>query len=109
MTIITRFRGDTSPIVIEITDARTHVPLDLTGISAKLSVSTVANPTDAPDVFTLNGIATGPGVMSFPLTDQQANALVVSTLFYDLQLTDFNGKRLTVDKDEFRVVQDITK
>lgn len=112
MTVITRYRGDTYPIKIQIFNRQTRQPVDITGMSAILSVSTRQNPTASPDVFSSVGIPQSPtvdGVFHFPITASQANNLSIRTHYYDVQVTDAMGEVRTIEKDEFRVIQDITK
>lgn len=107
---IERTRGDTSPDVFTVTNAKTRSVVNLAGCSFKLTVSSVSEPTDATtQAYQLVGVITDPakGVVEFSPTEAQAN--LVGYYYYDIQMTDSYGKILTLVKDSYRFNQDITK
>ena len=108
MTIITRKRGDTYPIEILVTSE--DLPLDVSGCTFKLTVDPSKAPTvDTNNVIALTGtLITGEtGRVDFALTDEQADHL--GKYYYDVQMTDGDGKIRTIMADKFVWVQDITK
>lgn len=110
--IIQRFRGDTHPEKILLRNAITLQIVDLTGCTnIQLSVSNRQNPTDGIYLIQLNGSAPAPatGVVEFPYTQPQADLLAPGIYYYDIQLLDAQGKKFTVVKSEYRIVQDINK
>lgn len=107
---ITRYRGDTDPISMTITNNSTGSPANLTGSTVKLTTNTKANPTDSSTVlFQLTGISSDPltGVVEFMLSDTDADK--VGTFYYDVELTKNDGKKSTIVKGVIEFTQDITK
>ena len=108
---VTMYRGDSYPIVFTINDKTTRLPIDLTGGSVKLTVSSVENPPDATTkIFDIAGaLASDPktGVVTFSPT--VGNTSIAGSYFYDVQLTGADGSIRTVAKSTFVVLQDITK
>jgi hypothetical protein len=105
---ITRYRGDTYRIRIQARDKVTKAAVDLTGATAVLSVSSTLEPSSAPDVFTVAGVIPAPatqGIVDFEPPGNTAPGLY----YYDIQITDAQGKIRTLIKDEYEIVQDITK
>lgn len=105
---ITRFRGDTKPFKVLLSDA--SGPLDLTGCVVVLTTNTKASPVDSStQVFQLTGSATAPatGVVEFSLNSTQADN--VGYFYFDIQITDAQGKIFTVSNGMFVFKQDITK
>jgi hypothetical protein len=105
---IERFRGDTKPFSLFLSDAGS--PLNLTGCVIKLTVNKQSNPVDATQqVFQLNGTVATPtnGVVEFSMDDTQANN--VGIFYFDIEVTDAQAKKFTVTKGVFQMLQDITK
>jgi hypothetical protein len=103
---ITRFRGDTDPLVF--TFSKNKVPLDLTATAFTLSVASVVDPDVATYVLQLHGVITAPlsGVVEFTLSEAQAN--FIGSYFYDIEFVNGAIKK-TVVSGKFKMVQDITK
>lgn len=106
MSDIERKRGDTYDIIISVVDKNLDA-IPLTSETFILSVSTDENPTASPDIYTAAGtIADAPnGKVSFPV----AGTTAAGTYYFDIQMTDTASKIRTIDKGEYRLVQDITK
>lgn len=106
---IERFRGDTKPFSLLLSDSGS--PLNLTGCSVKLTVNKQSNPTDTSmQVFQLTGALSGTptdGVVEFSLTDTQADN--VGHFYFDVEVVDAQTKKFTVAKGVFQFQQDITK
>jgi hypothetical protein len=103
---ITRFRGDTDPLVFILT--KDKLPLDLTGSTFTLSVSTISDPLTADYVVQLNGVSSLPltGKVSFTPTDVQMD--IVGDYFYDVEMVSGTSKK-TIVTGKLKMVQDITK
>jgi hypothetical protein len=105
---ITRFRGDTFADLFLVTE--NAVAVDLTGFSAKLSISTLKNPspTDVP-VYTLSGVIPNPidGKIYFSPSTLQAKQ-EPGTYYYDVQLTTNTGDIVTIAKGTYKFLFDIT-
>lgn len=105
---ITRYRGDTGPDKILI--SKDGAATDLTGSTVYMTLNTKKNPTDTVDqVYQLIGSVTTPtsGIVEFSPSAAQADR--VGLFYYDIQITDAVGNKITVAKDVYQYVQDITK
>lgn len=105
---ITRYRGDTGPDKILI--SKDGAAQNLTGCIVYMTLNTKKNPTDTVDqVYQLIGSVTTPtsGVVEFAPNATQADR--VGLFYYDIQITDAVGNKITVAKDVYQYVQDITK
>ena len=103
---ITRFRGDTDPIVFNI--SKTGKPVNLTGSVFTLSVSREQFPATASYTFQITGVSSSPltGQVTFTPILEQVDLL--GTYFYDVQMTTGLAiKTLVSGKIMFN--QDITK
>jgi len=104
---IERFRGDTTPIRVKITKKK--VPLDISGFTFLLTVHTNQMP-DGND-YAIQVAATiedGPGgLILFDLQAEEVDR--VGLFYYDMQLTDTQGKVLTFKVGTMKFKQDITK
>jgi hypothetical protein len=107
MSTITTYRGDTTPVQRTIKIG--GVATDITGWSFVLTVNWEANPTDTTNqIGTVAGTITdAPGgeVEFEPTEDMTAT---VGTFYYDIQITDANGK-ISTKRGQWVVLQDITK
>ena len=105
---LTRFRGDTYPITVQIRlNGRIH---DLTSCTAKLTVSAYEEPTTETPEFSLTGVVASPasqGIFSF--TPSAANVDLLGDYFYDIQVTDATGLIHTPIKSTITFTQDISK
>jgi hypothetical protein len=111
-TAITRYRGDTQPIDVVVTELvlGAEVPLNVTGATFLLTVDPSKTPADASNnLFQLVGTITDAafGAVSFYPTATDVDA--VGKFFYDVQMTDGSGRKRTIVKDSFKLLQDITK
>ena len=111
MTDITRYRGDTFPIVFSILDSSSN-PLDISGFTFLLSVDTRKSPDDvSTQLFQLAGAIVGAGsngIVQFLPTAANTD-LDPATYYFDAQLIDGSSYIRTFDKGKFKIVQDITK
>jgi len=108
--VITMMRGDTYPIKVTLTDGATGLPMNLTGMTGKLTVTSIKDPPDATTkVFDVTGVLTGTptdGIMNF--TPTSANTANTGKYYYDIQISG-TGYVRTVVKDQFIITQDNTK
>jgi len=106
---ITRFRGDTKPIVITLSTSTG--PLDLTGCTGfTLTADTNKEPTSAAtNIFSLVGTILDPlaGTVEFLPSALQADH--VGTYWFDVQYLDARSLINTAGKDKLVFVQDIGK
>lgn len=107
---ITRTRGDTYPDQITVLSQATGEPINITGYSFALTVDANSDPvSSATNLYSLVGvIIDGPnGVVEFSPSAVQAD--LVGEYFYDIQMTDTNGKKRTIVKGRYVYEQDVTK
>lgn len=103
-------RGDTDPIRFTIKQSDGSAR-DITGWTAKLTVSTNELPTDQVDeVFQLAGTVTdGPGgKLAFPHTGGSEDTSP-QLYYFDVERDDGTGNTKTIIKSTYLVLQDITK
>ena len=109
MSDIKRYRGDTVPLGITVT--QNNLAYDLTGCTLKLSISELENPTTEEEIIqqTVGVLDTDPttGKAYFPFEDTDFDFL--GSYFYDIELADSNGKKRTIIKRKVKITQDITK
>ncbi len=106
---ITRFRGDTFPIVFNVTSNK--VPVDITGWTFTLTIDPSTNPANADNnVLQLTGALTDPvnGEVTFTMTAMQAD-IAPGSYHYDVQGVDGAGVIRTFGVAKFVIDQDITK
>jgi len=106
---ITRFRGDTIPIVFNVTS--NSVAVDITGWTFTLTIDPNDAPGDALDnVLQLTGVLTTPlqGEVTFTMTAIQAD-IPPGAYNYDVQAVDVGGVIRTFGVAKFIITQDITK
>jgi hypothetical protein len=112
--IITMYRGDSYPLALTIKDKDTSEEIPLTGYSFIMTVDTLKlPPDDTTKVFEVAGLVdvdqvNNPGRVTFTPTTEQTN-IDIKKYYYDVQMTDANGNIRTIAKNEFKIVQDITK
>lgn len=105
---LVRYRGDTLPDVFVVKDG--GVVVDLTGYSAKFSLSTTKDPdADATPVYTLDASIPTPtdGKLYFQPSPTQA-AQAPGSYFYDVELTFPTGDKVTIAKGSYKFKADIT-
>lgn len=106
--VINRFRGDTKPFQLLLSDS--EGPLNLSGCTITLTTNKKSNPTDTTDqVFQLVGSVTSPtnGIVEFSLNSTQAD--YVGYLYFDIQVVDAQSYVTTLVKGTMSFQQDITK
>ena len=107
--MITRYRGDTKPLVVTLSSS--EGPLDLTGCTTfMLTADPSKDPTSAAtNIFALTGTILDPvaGTVEFLPSTLQANH--VGTYWFDVQYLDARGLINTAGKDKLVFVQDIGK
>ncbi len=97
---ITRFRGDTYPIIITIKE--NGVPLDLSTAVSKMTIAF----TDSPPVTIIGtNVTESVGAARFEFSDDIADN--VGKFFYDVQVED-GGYRTTYTKNIINFIRDIT-
>jgi hypothetical protein len=109
-TEITRYRGDTISDEFTVTSASGDA-VDITAADFVMTIDTLkAPPDDTTKVATLVGVVTdGPaGRVEFPFTEPDADQ-APGKYFYDIQMTDSNGKIQTLTVGTYIFKQDITK
>lgn len=107
---IDRTRGDTTPDTMSLTNSKTRAVVNITGCTFKMTLSTVPDPVDeSTQVYQLTGtiVNAEKGVVEFAPTKTQADK--VGYFYYDIQMTDTLGRDLTLVKDTYLFIQDITK
>lgn len=107
MSNITTYRGDTRPIVRNVTVG--GVATNITGWSFILTINEEESPADTTNQIAQSiGIVTdgAAGEVSFPQSFEMS--ATVGRFFYDIETTDADGKTAT-RKGEFNVLQDNTK
>lgn len=109
---ISRRRGDTKVIGFKLyADKAAGIPLNLTGYSFKLTVDPEQAPTtSANNLFSLTGIVDDPasGYVKFAPSVNDVN-VEPGTYFYDIEITDPEGKTNTPILAKIKFSQDITK
>lgn len=106
---ITRFRGDTFPIVFNVTS--NGAPVDITGWTFTLTIDPSTTPADAGNnVLQLAGVLTNPtgGVVTFTMTVGEAD-ITPGSYHYDVQGVDGASVIRTFGVAKFVINQDITK
>lgn len=106
---ITRFRGDTVPDVFSPVDDE-GLFLDPTGFTFRLSIDTQEDPVDtSTQVLQMIGVQVGsPVTIQFSPTILEAD-ITPADYFYDFQAIDGAGRIKTSIKDDYEILQDITK
>ncbi|MGL5002055.1 MAG: hypothetical protein ACRDAM_03885 [Casimicrobium sp.] len=112
MSDIVRKRGDTWSDVFFVTDpSNNNAPVDIAGCSFLLTVATEKEPVDdTKKLFQMSGAIVNPsalGKVAFSISDAEADR--IGNFFFDLQMTDANGKKRTIDSGKYKFTQDITK
>lgn len=111
-TAIERFRGDTQPLDFLVTEtvAGVEEPLDLTSCTFLLTIDPSKTPAnDTANLCQLVGTITSAlgGAVSFYPSASDMD--YIGKFYYDIQMTDGSGKKRTIAKDVFKLIQDITK
>lgn len=106
-------RGDSRAIVYALSDSTTGEVLDLTGYTLPvLAVNTDPNPPDVTnELFKVTGTIDSPpttGRIAFSPTTVDSDQ-TPDTYFYDAQVLDAGGGKLTFVQGKFKIVQDRAK
>jgi len=106
---ITRYRGDTRPIVVTLSSSTG--PLDLTGCTGfVLTADPSKEPVSAADnIFALTGTVLAPTAGTVEFLPSVAQADHVGTFWFDVQYIDARSLINTAGKDKMVFVQDIGK
>ena len=87
------------------------VPVDVAGLTAKLTVNPEKDPSDETgQLFEIAGVPSSPTTLGyFDFTPSAPQALQTpDTYFYDVQITDSGGKPITLAEGKWTVEADIT-
>lgn len=103
---ITRFRGDTDPFVFNLT--KDGSPVNLTGSTFKLSVSTQQSPETPSYTFQIDGVVSSPCPGRVTFTPTLPDVDIVGSFYYDIQMTTGTIVK-TIVTGGLQMVQDITK
>jgi len=107
---IRMYRGDSYDLSFTIANELTDEPVNLTGATLKMTVTTIKDPPDATTkLFDVAGVIDADpttGKVAFKPTS--LNTAAIGNYFYDIQLTAGTDIR-TVQKAKFDIVQDNTK
>lgn len=110
MTAIVRFRGDTHAITRTMRSKRTGAIVPIDGYSFKMTVNTLEEPTDeVAQVFQMIGVITNAALGQYQFVPSTADAANTGNMFHDIEAVDAGGAVETVEKDTYKVNQDITK
>lgn len=110
MTDITRTRGDTYADEFVISSATTQQPINIAGYTFTMTLDPSQAPADdTTKIYQLTGtiLDAAGGRVEFAPSALQANR--VGNFFYDVQMVDGAGRTRTIDRGQYRYVQDITK
>lgn len=110
MTEISRKRGDTYDEQFTIKNEATGAAINIAGCSFLLTVDPSKAPASSDgNLFQSAGVIVdaAAGTVKFPISAPQADH--VGKYFYDVQMTDAEGKKRTVHADKWTLTQDITK
>lgn len=106
---LTRRRGDTYPIDLSVVDTEGS-PVDITGATFKLTVSSEEAPTDTTgQLFQVAGSIVNAAAGTVTFAPSASNTDAVGTYYYDIEMTDDAGVITTLVTGEFILLQDITK
>ena len=111
MTALTRKRGDTWPDEITVRDVATLMPMNITNCTFLMTLDPEKAPlTSANNLYQVVGVITDAttGRVDFAPTVLQASQTPKS-YYYDIQMTDALGRKLTIALDKYKFEQDITK
>jgi hypothetical protein len=111
MANISRSRGDTYPVALDLKDEDSGQPYAIpSGSTFLLTVSEISLPDDASEqVFQSAGevFNASLGMVRFPISAEAAD--ILGTFYHDIQMTSQAGLIRTVDRGQYVVKQDITK
>lgn len=106
-------RGDSYPLTMTIKSRSTGLPIDLTGYSFLMTVSSDKDPVDdTNEVFQVAGVVdadqvANPGKVSF--TPTTSDTATPGKFYYDIQWTVGATVRSWNKKNRFTITQDISK
>lgn len=108
---IFRFRGDTIPDGITVTGEDGVVPTTLATYQFTMTLNKRKNPvTIADQVWQIAGVLMSPttGLVEFAPSPAQVD-IPVGTYYIDVQAVDALGRKETILKIPYEIVQDVTK
>ncbi len=107
---LVRTRGDTRPITFSIDLNGSDMPI--TGATFLMTIDPAPDPPDNTTlILQLSGAIVGNaalGVIAFS-PDAAEMDIDPDTYYFDVQMTESNGKITTIARGKFTIVQDITK
>jgi hypothetical protein len=107
-TDITRYRGDTALVRVEVIDTDSAV-VDIAGCTFLLTVDPQQYPTTGDNnVFQISGTIVGDGstgLVDFAIPGTSSPGVY----YYDVQMTTAGGKIETIARGKWTILQDITK
>lgn len=110
MSEIKIYRGDSFPLNYTLKDKVTGLPIDITGWSFKLTVSSVKDPVDdTTKKFSVDATLTDPDNGKFSFLPTEENNSEIGKFFFDIQYTNPSGHKRTIEKDKYTISQDIGK
>ena len=104
---VERQRGDDHDHLFQVLDGD-YAAIPLTTETFRLTINSEENPTDDTNqLYTVLGsiVEASTGKISFVLT----GTLDIGNYFFDIQMTDTAGKKRTIAKGQWNIIQDITK
>lgn len=110
MAEIKLYRGDSYPLVFVFKDKTTGLPINITGWSFKMTVSTEKDPVDdTTKKFSVDAVIVDAVNGKFSFLPTEANNVDIGKFFFDIQYTNPSGHKRTIAKDKYTVSQDIGK
>lgn len=110
MADIFRKRGDTYPIQFKLLDKETELAFILSQYTFIMTVDPDRNPeTDVNNIFSLAGVLVDPSEGLLEFRPAEIDVDHVGRFWYDVEMTDNEGKVRTIIKAKFQLGQDITK
>ena len=110
MAAIKVFRGDSFPLVYVFKDKTTGLPINITGWSFKLTVSSEKDPADeSTKKFSVDAMLVDAANGKFSFLPTEGNNAEVGKFYFDIQYVNPSGHKRTIAKDVYTVTQDIGK
>ena len=110
MSEIKVYRGDSFPLFYTFKDKTTGLPINISGWSFKLTVSTEKDPVDeTTKKFSVDAVIVDAANGRFSFLPTEANNADVGKFFFDIQYTNPTGHKRTIAKDKYTVSQGIGK
>lgn len=110
MSDIVRKRGDTYPIQFKLLDIKTGEPYNFSQNTFIMTVDPEKNPSTAENnIFSILGVPIDPTEGTIEFYPDVENVDHVGRFWYDIEMTDSEGRVRTLIKAKFQLNQDITK